>query len=250
MQQLLDAKLWSAFLDPGIWRFIWGGLQITLSMAVVAIAGSLVLGLVLAVLRLSRFPFLRYPAAVFVEVVRALPVLFFIFFAFFAAARARLGLTPFGAGTLALTIYTAAINAEILRAGITSVERGQVEAARSLGLTYAQAMRYVILPQALRRMVPPQVSQLITLIKDTSLAAVIGVGELTRRGQIIFQSEFNPLQSLFVVACIYFAINYTISVISRRWELVATGAGTGTGMGTSSLGGGPRAVGAVGAAGV
>jgi putative glutamine transport system permease protein len=227
MEQLLDPKRWSAFLELAIWRFLWSGLQITLSMAAIAAVSSLALGLVLAVLRLSRWAAVRYPAVVAIEVVRALPVLFLIFFAFFAAARAGLGLSPFGAGTLALTIYTSAVNAEIFRAGITSIERGQVEAARALGLTYAQAMRYVVLPQALRRMIPPQVGQLITLIKDTSLAAVIGVGELTRRAQIIFQSEFNPLQSLFVAACIYFAINYTLSLVSRRWELAAGGRPSG-----------------------
>ena len=218
---LIDPSKWSAFADPGIWLFLWRGLQITLAMAGIAIAGSLVFGLLLAVLRLSRFAALRYPAAVFVEVIRALPVLLLIFFTFFGAARAGLGLGPFGAGALALTLYTSAVNAEIFRAGINSIERGQVEAARSLGLTYGQTMRYVVLPQALRRMVPPQVSQIITLIKDTSLAAVIGVQELTRRAQIVYQSEVNPLQSLFVVACIYFAINYALSRASRRWEVAA-----------------------------
>jgi putative glutamine transport system permease protein len=219
LEQLFEPRRWSAFLEPEIWRFLWSGLLITLSMAAIAIAGSLVLGLLLATLRLSRHAALRYPAAALIEGVRALPVLLFIFFTFFAAARARLGLSPFGAGALALTLYTAAVNAEIMRAGITSIERGQVEAARSLGLSYAQTMRFVVLPQALRRMVPPQVGQLITLLKDTSLAAVIGVTELTRRGQIIFQSEFNPLQSLFVVACIYFVVNYSLSLLSRRWEV-------------------------------
>ena len=224
---LFDAQRWSAFADPGIWRFLWSGLQITLSMAAIATTGSLALGLLLAALRLSHVPLLRYPATAFVELIRALPVLLLIFFTFFAAARAGLGLGPFGAGALALTVYTSAVNSQIIRAGITSIERGQIEAARSLGLSYGQTMRYVVLPQALRRMVPPQVSQIITLIKDTSLAAVIGVGELTRRAQIIYQSEFNPLQSLFVVACIYFVINYTLSRLTRRWEAPGAGAPPG-----------------------
>jgi putative glutamine transport system permease protein len=235
MEQFLDPRRWAAFLDPGIWRFLLTGLQVTLSMAVVAGVASLLLGLALALLRLSRWAVLRYPAAAVVEVVRALPVLFFIFFIFFAAARARLGLSPFGAGALALTIYTAAVNAEIMRAGITSIERGQVEAARSLGLTYAQTMRFVVLPQALRWIVPPQVSQLITLIKDTSLAGVVGVNELTRRAQIVFQTEFNPLQSLFVAACIYFVVNYALSLVSRRWEL-ALGGGIGGAAGAPRAG--------------
>ena len=219
MQEFFDPRKWAVFLDPGIWAFIWTGLQITLAMAAIAVVTSLIAGLLLALCRLSRFPLLRYPAALYVEVVRALPVLLIIFFTFFGAAHTGLGLDPFGAGALALALYTSAINAEIVRAGITSINRGQWEAARSLGLNYFQTLRYVVLPQALRRVVPPQVSQIITLLKDTSLAAVIGVQELTRRAQIIYQAEFNPLQSLFVVACIYFAINYSLSRLSRRWEV-------------------------------
>ncbi len=222
--QLLAPKKWSAFADPGIWRFLWTGLQVTLQIAVASIALSLVFGLLLALMRSSRIPLVRWPAVLYVEVVRALPVLFLIFFTWAAASRAHLGLSLVGQATLALTAYTAAINAEIIRAGIASVEQGQVEAARSLGLSYAQTMRYVVLPQALRRMVPPQISQVITLIKDTSLAAVIGVGDLTRRAQIIYQSEFNPIQSLVVAALIYFAINYSLSRLSRRWELAVGGA--------------------------
>ncbi len=221
MQAFFEPRRWAPFLEPAIWQFIWTGLQITLSMAAIAIIGSLALGLFLALCRMSRLPFLRYPAVVFVETVRALPVLLLIFFIFFGAARAGLGLSPFGAGTLALTLYTGAINAEIMRAGITSIGRGQWEAARSLGLDYRQTLSYIVFPQAARRVVPPQVSQIITLIKDTSLAAVIGVGELTRRGQLIYQSEVNPLQSLFVCACIYFLINYSLSLVSRRWEVDA-----------------------------
>ncbi len=223
-QELIAPRKWAVFLDLDIWRFLWTGLQVTLAMAAIAGAASLVLGLILALMRLSRVALLRYPAAAYVETIRALPVLVLIFFTFFAAARAGLGLDAFGAGTLALALYTGAVNAEIMRAGILSIERGQVEAARSLGLTYAQTMRFIVLPQALRRMVPPQVSQLITLIKDTSLAAVIGVGELTWRARILYQSpEFSPPHTLFITACVYFVVNYSLSRLSRRWE-VATGA--------------------------
>jgi putative glutamine transport system permease protein len=225
VQEFLNPTKWAVFLDPGIWAFLWAGLQITLAMAAIAIVASLIAGLLLALCRLSRFPLLRYPAALYVEVVRALPVLLIIFFTFFGSARTGLGLNPFGAGALALALYTSAINAEIVRAGITSIGRGQWEAARSLGLTYPQTLRYVVLPQAFRRVVPPQVSQIITLLKDTSLAAVIGVLELTRRAQIIYQAEFNPLQSLFVAACIYFVINYSLSRLSRRWEVSSGPAG-------------------------
>ncbi|GIW09719.1 MAG: hypothetical protein KatS3mg061_0776 [Dehalococcoidia bacterium] len=147
-------------------------------------------------------------------------MLFLIFFTFFAAARARLGLSAIDAATLALILYTTAVSAEIIRAGILSVDRGQREAARSLGLTYWGMMRYVVLPQAFRRIVPPQVGQLITLVKDTSLVGVLGINELAESGKLIYTSYFNPIQALLVVALIYFAINFTLSRLSRRLEAV------------------------------
>ena len=226
LEVLLDPRRWAAFTELSVWRFLLSGVQVTFTMAAIAIAVSLVLGLLLALLRLSTFPLLRWPATLVIEVVRALPVLLLIFFASLWLPRMGVPVDPFAAGTIALSVYTASVNAEIMRAGILSIERGQVEAARSLGLSYAQTMRHVVLPQALRRMIPPQVSQLVTLIKDTSLTAVIGVLELTRRSQILYQSENppNPLQALFVAACVYFAVNFSLSRLTSRWELPLAGA--------------------------
>jgi putative glutamine transport system permease protein len=118
------------------------------------------------------------------------------------------------AATLALIAYTSAVNAEIVRAGILSIERGQVEAARALGLSYPQMMRFVVLPQAFRRIIPPQVSQLVTLIKDTSLAYIVGTTELMRRIFILysgFDTGVGVIQGLFVASCIYFCANYALS---------------------------------------
>ena len=225
LEVLFDPRRWAAFTELSVWRFLLAGVQVTFTMAVVAIVVSLFLGLVLALLRLSHLPLVRWPATVVIEVIRALPVLLLIFFASLWLPRMGVPVDPFAAGTIALSIYTASVNAEIMRAGILSIEKGQVEAARSLGLTYAQTMRHVILPQALRKMIPPQVSQLVTLIKDTSLTAVIGVLELTRRSQILYQSENppNPLQALFIAACVYFAVNFTLSRVTSRWELTIGG---------------------------
>ena len=226
LQPLYDPRRWSAFSEASVWGFLFAGVQTTFLMATIAIVVSLVLGLALALLRLSRFPFVSWPATLIIELVRALPVLLLIFFSSLWLPRIGVRVNPFAAGTLALAIYTACVNAEIMRAGIVSIDRGQVEAARSLGLSYPQTMRFVILPQAMRRMIPPQISQLVTLIKDTSLTAVIGVLELTRRSQILYQSENppNPLQALFVAACIYFTVNFTLSRVTRRWELGVGGA--------------------------
>ncbi|MBI2322292.1 MAG: amino acid ABC transporter permease [Chloroflexi bacterium] len=228
--RLFEYRYWKAFLDVEIWVFLLTGLQITLTMAAAAIVLSLVFGTLLALARLSRVPLVHYPAVLYIEIIRALPVLLLIFFMFFGGAR---GFTLFGlrvswedpvvAAILALTVYTSAVNAEIVRAGILSIERGQVEAARALGLSYVQTMRLVVLPQALRRMVPPQVSQLITLIKDTSLAFVIGAHELLNRAKILYSGfETGPIQALFVAAVIYFAVNYALSLASRRLELPGT----------------------------
>jgi His/Glu/Gln/Arg/opine family amino acid ABC transporter permease subunit len=245
LSRLFEYRYWKAFLEPEIWVFLLTGLQLTLTMAAAAILLSLVFGTLLAMGRITRFWPIHYPAVFYIEMIRALPVLFLIFFTYFGGAR---GFTVFGfrlswedpvlATIIALTAYTSAINAEIIRAGILSIEKGQAEAARSLGLNYVQMMRLVILPQALRRMVPPQVSQFITLVKDTSLAYVIGTHELLNKVKILYSGfEVGPIQGLFVAAVIYFAINYTLSLLSRRLEVqparevrteIAAEAGTAT----------------------
>jgi putative glutamine transport system permease protein len=225
--RLFEYRYWKVFLEPEIWVFLLTGLQVTVTIAAAAILLGLVFGMLLALARISRFPPIHYPAVLYIEVIRALPVLFLIFFVFFGGAR---GITVFGikvswedpivATIIALTVYTSAVNAEIIRAGILSIERGQLEAARALGLNYFQLMRLIVLPQALRRMVPPQVSQFITLIKDTSLAYVIGTHELLNKAKILYSGfETGPIQALFVAAVIYFAINFSLSLISRRLEL-------------------------------
>jgi His/Glu/Gln/Arg/opine family amino acid ABC transporter permease subunit len=227
LDKLVDARYWKVLAEPEIWAFLLNGLAITLLMASIAIVASLMLGTALAFARIARNPLVHYPAVGVIEGIRGLPVLYLIFFAFFGGAR--FGLTnPLVAATLALIVYTAAVNAEIVRAGILSIDRGEIEAARSLGLTYGQAMRYVVLPQAFRRIVPPQVGQLVTLIKDTSLAYIVGTAELMQRIKILYStSEIGTIQGLFVAACVYFAINFTLSSLSRRLEVRTTPAGAG-----------------------
>jgi len=128
-------------------------------------------------------------------------------------------LPRFWAGVLGLSMYTSAVLAEIIRAGIVSLPRGQTEAARALGLSHAQTMRSVILPQALRLMVPAMMAQLTTVIKDTSLVGTIGIFELLRQGRTIYTQFFNPVEVLLIVATIYFVICFALSQASRRLEL-------------------------------
>ncbi|HEY1295282.1 MAG TPA: amino acid ABC transporter permease [Chloroflexota bacterium] len=213
ISKLFEARYWEGFADPSVWQFILTGLQVTLVMAIVSIVGSLIFGTLLALARHSRRRALHYPATVYIELIRALPVLYLIFFAYFGGARFGLR-DPLVAATFALIVYTSAVNAEIVRAGIVSIERGQVEAARALGLNYWSTMRLVVLPQAFRRVTPPQVSQLVTLIKDTSLAYIVGATELMRRVFILysgFDTGVGVIQGLFVVSCIYFALNFALS---------------------------------------
>jgi putative glutamine transport system permease protein len=200
-------------------RFLLGGLGITLAVALLSIVLSSIFGLLLALARLSSVAALRYPAVAYIEIMRALPILLVIFFTYFALPQIGIRLSPFVAGVTAMSAFTASLVAEIIRAGILSVNRGVVEAAYAQGLTQTQAMRLVILPIALRRMMPALVSQFITLIKDTSLTAVIGILELTRRGQIIYSGPpFAPIPVFALVALMYFVVNYGLSLGSRRLE--------------------------------
>jgi His/Glu/Gln/Arg/opine family amino acid ABC transporter permease subunit len=209
---------WGPFGEAALWGFLAGGLWLTVQVALVAGAVSLVGGLLLALARLSPRRALALPAGVYVETMRALPVFLIILYTFLAAPRIGVSLDPVPAAIVALTLYTSAVMAEIVRAGIGSLSRGQADAARALGLSYPQALRFVILPQALRRMTPALISQLITLTKDTSLASVIGVNELARRAGIIYNTYFNPVETLLVVAGIYFALCSSLSALSRRLE--------------------------------
>jgi His/Glu/Gln/Arg/opine family amino acid ABC transporter permease subunit len=209
---------WAPFTDPAILGFVLQGLALTLQIAVYSGVLSLVFGVLLALARLAPSRALAVPAGLYVEIMRALPLFLILLYTFLAAPRLGLSLEPLPAAVVALTAYTSAVMAEIVRAGIVSLPRGQADAARALGLSYPQTLRFVVLPQALRRMTPALVSQLITLTKDTSLASLIGVNELARRAGILYNTHFNPVETLLVMAGIYFAICGSLSALSRRLE--------------------------------
>jgi putative glutamine transport system permease protein len=217
---------WELFLNPNVLRFFGEALLVTLQMSLIAIVLSFGFALLFALARHSRAPFLRWPATVYIETIRSLPVLLMIIVVNFHGAKLfrpifgeRFDIVPFWAGVIGLTIYTTSVLAEIIRAGIVSLPRGQWEAARAIGLRYHQLMAYVILPQALRQMVPAIVAQFTTLIKDSSLASVIAVQELLSRGRVFYAQYFNPVDTLIVVSSIYFVVNYALSIASRRLEL-------------------------------
>ena len=200
--------------------FLLKGLLITLEVALIAIVLSFIIGSVIGILRYTKIPVVSQVLGVIVEVIRNLPLLLIIFFTYFALPEAGLKLEIITAAIVALTIFEAAMISEIVRSGLLSIEKGQVEAARSSGLTYVQALWHIILPQALRRMVPPLVSQFISLLKDTSLAVVISLPELMHNVQIISGQNVNYMIPTFIlVACMYFIVNYSLSILSRRLEL-------------------------------
>jgi putative glutamine transport system permease protein len=200
--------------------FLAGGLGVTLELAAIAIAISFVAGIVLALARLSRLRPLSVFATVYIEGMRALPVLLVIFFAYFALPRIiGVKLDPFAAGVIAMSAFTAALVAEIVRAGILAVPKGLIEAAQAQGLSGGQIMRIITLPIAVRQMMPALVAQFVTLLKDTSLTAVIGILELTRRGQLVFaQPPFQPIPVFALIALIYFTANFGLAQIGRRLE--------------------------------
>ena len=206
--------------NRGTLTFMAGGLITTLALAGIAIAVSFVAGVLLALGRLSRLRPLSVLATIYIEGMRALPVLLIIFFAYFALPRIiGMKLEPFTAGAIALSAFTAALVAEIVRAGILAVPKGLIEAAQSQGLSGGQILRIITLPIAIRQMMPALVAQFVTLLKDTSLTAVIGILELTRRGQIVFaQPPFQPIPVFALLALIYFTANFTLGQVGRRLE--------------------------------
>jgi His/Glu/Gln/Arg/opine family amino acid ABC transporter permease subunit len=239
----------SYLFDPGNWewvttgnnlRFLLEGFAVNLEIAAISMVSSLVFGLLLALARISKLRVISIPAGIWVDVWRNLPLIFVILYIAIAMPTAWRdayedvvpGFFPEAlqsgrvlAALLALTLYNSAVLCEIMRSGILSLERGQSEAALSLGLTYRQSMRYVILPQGLRRMVPATVSQLITLNKDTTLVSIIAIQEVMKNGRIL--SNFNffggvpapVLQVFIVVGAFFVVVNLALSRLSRRLEI-------------------------------
>ncbi|MDO9320241.1 MAG: amino acid ABC transporter permease [Pseudomonas sp.] len=201
---------WAA--GPLVW-----GLLTTLWISLAAGALALVIGLLTGLCRLSSNPTLRDLSTVYVELVRGTPLLVQIFIFYFFIGTV-LNLSREFAGVAALALFTGAYVAEIVRAGVQSVVKGQAEAARSLGLNGLQAMRYVVLPQAFKRVLPALAGQFISLVKDTSLVSVIAITELTKSGREAITTSFSTFEIWFCVAALYLLINLPLSQIARRLE--------------------------------
>lgn len=205
------------------------GTIITLIISMITVLFGTVIGIVIALMKLSKVKPLRWFANIYIEVLRGTPMLVQILIAFgllqglFKLPTISLGILnlDFGRlfpGIVAISLNSGAYVAEIVRGGINAVDFGQMEAASSLGLRPSQAMRYVILPQALRNILPPLGNEFIVLIKDSSLLSTIGIYELMNSAQIVISTSYIPLTPLYVAAVIYFILTFTTSRILNIWE--------------------------------
>jgi glutamate transport system permease protein len=215
-----EYEKYSPFLEePELYERLFEALQNTMIAAAYALVLALVLGIVLAFGRLSHRWFIRLPAVAVVEFFRGVPLLLLIFFFFLAFPLAfGIELPALWSLVLGLTLYNGAVIAEIVRAGVLSIPKGQTEASFAMGLSRGQTLRLVLLPQAIRIMLPALISQLVVLLKDTSLGFVIGYGELLRTGGFLVQVLNNPIQLYLLIALIYIAINSSLSMLAGWLE--------------------------------
>lgn len=218
------SELWAPLFSPSdeafqdVWKLIWEGLRNTLAGAVVAIALSLALGVLFGVARLMLGPRLKIPIVGIVEILRGLPVIVLMFAAYQVFPAMGIdygplpGTDPFWWMVVGLVLYNLAVFSEILRSGVNSLPKGQREAGLVIGLTPLQTMRMIQLPQAFRTMLPAIISQMVVVLKDTSLISFIGqYPELLTQGKFIYLNLDNTLQTLLLIGAIFIAINFTLS---------------------------------------
>ena len=199
-------------------RYLITAAQWTVLLSLIAFAGGVLVGLPLALMRVSPSHALRIVAGAYIQLIQGTPLLILLFLTYFGLGILGYKLVPLVAAGLALTLYAAAFLGEIWRGCIEAVPRTQWEASDCLGLDRFQQFAYVILPQAFRMAIPPTVGFMVQIVKNTSLASVVGFVELARAGQIVNNSTFEPFIIFCIVAAIYFAMCYPLSLASRFLE--------------------------------
>ena len=240
MNYLFSPDNWEWIVTGNNVRFILQGFAVNLEIAIIAMVLSLIAGLALALARLARWKPLSVAAGTWVDIWRNLPLIFIILYLALSIPGSWRDAWedvipswfPEGlqsgrvvAAIIGLVLYNSAVLAEIMRAGILSLDRGQNEAARAVGMSYAQSMRMVVLPQGLRRMVPATVSQLITLNKDTTLVSIVAIQEVMRHGRIVTSANFfggvqaPVLQVFLFIGLLFVIVNLALSRLSRRLEV-------------------------------
>lgn len=204
--------------------YLMEGLQVTLYIFIIAIILGFIIGLIVALLRLAPFKVLNWIAKIFVDAIRGTPFIVQLFFIYFGLNSLEyFSMSNTTAGIVTVAINAGAYFSEIIRAGIQSIDKGQTEAARSLGLNSTQNMRFIVLPQAFRRMLPTITNQAIISLKDTSLLSVIGVADLTQEGKIQASQTFDAFNIYLILGVIYFIVIYLLSMLAsfteRKFEL-------------------------------
>lgn len=212
----LEARFWEFFAWPTTWAFLARGLLGTLASSAMAAVIALSLGLVLLAGRLARPRIVRWPSIAVIEFLRGTPTLLLIYVCFLVLPAAGIKLGTYWMLTLPIGLSTAAVVAEVYRAGVLAVPRGQTDAARSLGLTEVQVFRFVVFPQALRYIVPALVAQLVIVVKDTTFGYIVTYGELMQNAKVLIANYHALVPVYLVVAVLYCLVNYAISRASRR----------------------------------
>ncbi|WP_315532377.1 amino acid ABC transporter permease [Delftia acidovorans] len=212
----LEARFWEFFAWPTTWAFLAKGLLGTLASSAMAAVIALSLGLVLLAGRLARPRIVRWPSIAVIEFLRGTPTLLLIYVCFLVLPAAGIKLGTYWMLTLPIGLSTAAVVAEVYRAGVLAVPRGQADAARSLGLTEVQVFRFVVFPQALRYIVPALVAQLVIVVKDTTFGYIVTYGELMQNAKVLIANYHALVPVYLVVAVLYCLVNYAISRASRR----------------------------------
>lgn len=219
--QLTSAK-WEPFLTANLWKtYVLPGIQGTLTAAAISIVLALILGMALGIGRLSHNRAIRWFSSIFVEFFRSVPVLIMMIFAYFLFAlydvfpSKQLALAGVVTG---LTLYNGAVIAEIVRAGVNALPRGQAEAASSLGMRWGQTMRSILLPQAITSMLPVLISQLVVVLKDTAIGYQITFVEMVRQGTQVGSSYGNYVPALIVIAVLMISVNFALSMAATRLE--------------------------------
>ena len=198
---------------------LWDGVKLTLLITLGGLFFGFLIGTLTGFMKLSKNPIFRRLAGFYVEAIRGTPLIVQVMFLYFGLPMATgLRIPPITAGIIAIAFNSGAYIAEIVRGAVQSIDRGQMEAGRSVGLTHFQAMRYIIWPQAFKRMIPPLGNQFIISLKDTSLLVVIGVAELTRVGQEIIAVNFRAFEVWLTVGLVYLSMTLTIAKVLRMVE--------------------------------
>lgn len=199
--------------------FFLKGIKITILISLIGVALGSILGAFVALMKLSKIKVISWIASIYIEILRGTPMLVQVFIVFFGITAALgLDISALVCGTIALVINSSAYIAEIIRAGINAVDKGQMEAARSLGLNYRQTMKSVIMPQAIKNILPALGNEFVTLIKESSIVSTIGVGEIMFNAQVVQGISFDPFTPLLVAAALYFVLTFVLTRIMNMIE--------------------------------